>query len=565
MKNNHNTNLYTAEQTAELLTISATATAHKLRNLESKSADSFISQLRQAYGNDHTADRLSNIVNELAELEAEHKALNERAETLEAISKRLTATEEERAEATAELHELRKAIKHNTDHRKTLEPKVSTTYTDRKDLEQEAVTMLLTIHAIRRAVEDFATAHRYININRLALMGKLAPTEATEEAESITNYKHTLRAVGNAINSMRSHTTHNRTTTTAELLTAEALTEYINIYGGIGKEYKHTLHNNAIQYVVFKNYKKKPSGFYLITETKTTAPYISYEAFTEESGEKAEIVKNNGINIIENQGSREAVENLVEVANLTDRERQFLLYFLDNTSAKHGQKAVNDYIAETMSRGEKPTTETAENHRFRAMKKSAFDRIGITAKQTQSDFFKRIRNRLKAHRTEPTKSTEAEREHRAIISAFRNRSSLADLITLDRLDLIKWTEHTTHRERKTVVHWISREEAEANHRLAEYERRREQNKTKIDNSTEEAQRKGKEAEERYRAKQKAEADRRAEAKKAEKQKELEAIKQRAKRDGVKTDLNTSVEDWRSYTAEQRALWKIYIEALAKTH
>lgn len=555
--------------TTELLTIGATATAHKLRNLESKSADSFISQLRQAYGNDHTADNLSKTAEELAELEAEHKTLTDKAETLEAISKKLTATAEERAEATAELRKLRRAIKHNTDHRKALEPLLSTNYTDRKDLEQEAVTMLLTLQAIRQAVENFATAYRYIDINRLALMGKLAPTEATAEAENIADYKNTLRAVGNAVNRMRSHTTHNRTITTAELMTAEEVADYISIYGGTGKEYRHTLHNGSIQYVVFKNYKKKPKGFYLITETKTTAPYISYETFTEENGEKAEIVKNNGVNIIENQGSREAVENLIETANLTDRERQFVLYFLDNTSAKHGQKAVADYIAETMSRGQKPTTEAAENHRYRAMKQSAFERIGITAKQTQSDFFKRIRNRLTAHRTEPTKTTEAEREAKAIMSAFRNRSSLADFTATDRPDLIKWTEQTTHTDRIDLVKWLTTEEAEA-HREAEAEANREYRRVweaehPNFNTTAEAQREAKEAEERYQAKQRAEAERRAKAKRAEKQKEFEAIKRRAEANGVRTDLNTTAENWRTYTAEQRALWKQFIEALAKTH
>lgn len=496
--------------TTTFLAVGQRATNTCIKNRIDKSGLQFLADLQKNAHNDRIRLNATAHFETISKLTAEHEEHRKNAEELKAIANRISTPTEQRAEAHKQYKKHTEAMKHCTDQIKTLEAVLNLTISDRADLEQ--VAHLAHLEALTNPPEaderDTARAetileevknathkapHKSKNAHKSAVVFA-EDIEAT--AQEIRIYRAVVNAVGNYITAMQNTSTFNRTKTTKQLLTAEQTAEYISTYGGIGKDYKHKTDNGNTQYIEHRKYKKHPSGIYLITETKTHAPCISYEEFTEDNGDMLEtlIVSNNGINIITDQQARTDIESLIERAELTDRERQFLLYFLDNTSAKNGQKAVNEYHKKN---GKKATKQGAEAERYQAMKKSAFERIGIHAKQTQSDFFKRITKRLEAHRTEPTHITAEEREHRHIITAFRNRQTTSTAIIDSRADLIKWTEQTAPTTHTAVIKWQTAEESATARHLAEIDRKRNGNHSKIDNATAEAIHNGKVAELRY--------------------------------------------------------------------
>lgn len=157
----------------------------------------------------------------------------------------------------------------------------------------------------------------------------------------------------------------------------------------------------------------------------TIAPYISYEAFTELSGgDTSEIATNGGINAIGTQEDAAAVADFLSRANLTERESAIIYKVADQTAAKHGQAAANDYwkkrtpeIATIENRKERrkayrAAQATADRERTAAQWGNAFDRAGIWSESNR----RQIKSRIRAKLTEATKPAEplsqAEQEER---------------------------------------------------------------------------------------------------------------------------------------------------------
>lgn len=592
---------YTAEELENILTLPSIATAHKLKNLASKSAEPFVLRLRSAWYNDHKADLLQDINEEIDHYQSIHDEAEEFTAELRKIAKRIRTDEADRLEAWEEAEAQAEIMRRATDHIVDLERATATTYSDRKDLEHDGALMLCTIYAIRRVTADFTA--NYPRVNALALMGKLAPkdrdreqAETEAEAEEIADYRNTLGAIGNSINAKRGANAHNRTTTTKQLLTAEQVTEYVATYGGIGKEYKHRTDKGNTQYIEYKQYKKQPQGFYLITEAKTTAPHISYEYFTEDMGDLLQtlIVSNNGINAIENQQAQDNLYRLMQSANLTDRGQRFILHFMDNTSANAGQKAVNEYYR---TQGAKATRKGAEECRFLAMRKNAFERkdVGIYSADNQKKTLQRIRQRLADHKTERRTLTATELFSYDIAYCMRNYEPSATPEAEQRADLIAWAEQTAPSNTESIIEWQSRAERGQSRARARAKARENESKSTIDNATvytrltdfhnlkryyikhtpHKSKGAFKDAKEsalilaplftfNYStiADEIADLDR-TNTERAKAQTELDKARAEAERNGVRTDFDTTFEQWHSYTDKQKALWQAFIEAHSK--
>lgn len=186
----------------------------------------------------------------------------------------------------------------------------------------------------------------------------------------------------------------------------------------------------------------------------TIAPYISYEAFQEASGgDTAEVATNGGINAIGTQEDQAEIADLLQRANLTEREQAIVYRVADQTSARHAQEASEAYwkkrtpeiqaLSTKKARREahEDSKEVADKERIRAQWESAFERTGITSETNRST----IKNRIKAKLDEATKPAEpltpeeqAEREEKRWTALQRSggrgyrpeQTKAPDLVTL---------------------------------------------------------------------------------------------------------------------------------------
>lgn len=396
------------------------AAAVALRAKHQKSGLQFIADLQNQRAADRAALNLAAYAEEAATLERKRADLYQTADTLQAHADKLTTPAEEARAAASAAAEARRAAKKLTPRIDQLNALFSLTLSDRADIVQaaalEAITRAadpaeVTEEALTRATaqlkawtaeaeeaaKDSRTAYAAHNAaaSALVFLEALTPEEV---AQDTANYKATITAAGRAISAHAAPEALNRYTTKATQATPEEVAQWVKMYGGTGADIKHhtpikrTRASECWETMEFKKYKHKPSGFYHITHYRTIAPYVSYEAFTEQSGgDNAEVVKNSGINVIETQAAAEALETVIAAANLTERERLFCRYILDNTAARHGERAVTEYYADRAAKGQKPSKKAAESARWKRQRDNALDRIGLTNKEARKKFLQRIR------------------------------------------------------------------------------------------------------------------------------------------------------------------------------
>lgn len=389
------------------------AAAVALRAKHQKSGLQFIADLQNNRTADRTAANLAAIADQVAPLERKRAELYTLADTLQAHADKLTTPPEEARAAAREAAKARKAAHALTPRIDQLNSLFSLTLSDRADIVQAAALEAVeratnpaevTEEATERAAAQLerwtaeAEAEADTNTAAAAALVFLEALTAEEVAQDTANYKATITAAGRAISAHAAPEALNRYTTKATAATPEQVAEWIQKYGGTGKDIKHhtprkrTRASECWETMEHKTYKNKPSGFYHITHYRTVAPYISYEAFTEATGgDNAEVVKNCGINVIETQAAAEALEAVITAANLTERERLFCRYILDNTAARHGERAVAEYYADRAAKGQKPSKTAADNARWKGQRDNALDRIGITGKEARKKFMQRIR------------------------------------------------------------------------------------------------------------------------------------------------------------------------------
>lgn len=182
--------------------------------------------------------------------------------------------------------------------------------------------------------------------------------------------------------------------------------------------------------------KEKRLVWCKVSHYLTIAPYISYEAFTEASGgDTAEMATNGGINAIGTQEDQSEIADLLQRANLTEREQAIVYRVADQTSARHAQTEAEAYwkkrtpeiqalpTKKARARAHKEAQTTADNVRISAQWTNAFERTDITS-QTNRD---KIKSRIKGKLTEATKPAEpltpeeqAEREEKRWTALQRN-------------------------------------------------------------------------------------------------------------------------------------------------
>lgn len=359
------TNTTTAENLYE---VAERAVYIALRARHEKSGLQFLAELQNAWSNDKRTRHADEIAEQIADTE---RTLDEYRQDLEfytARANRLTLSDIDRRTAFAIAEEIRAEIKRNGEHLANLYKAFNTSYSDRADLVQIAVEQLL--------INERNPAP--ITAKVLASYGVETADELTEdertEAQNRANFRAIINAVGRGIGTLATPEALNRTTTKAEKITPEEANNYRTIYGSIGKDIHipHTTKRTRASdcYITIEERNTKTQkGWYKVYHYKTVAPYQYIDTYTEDENGETDIAYLKSYNpFISNEGDLERLESLAERASLTERERIFLRAFAERCRYDGDFKSVKAY---------------------------AFKVLGISNPDTQRQFFKRMKDKLR--------------------------------------------------------------------------------------------------------------------------------------------------------------------------
>lgn len=403
-------------QSGEQLTTTAdTAARLAIRARHQAAALDLFRQLTNAAHADRTSRNLPAIATEALEAEAQRDKLREAAAEYRKIAARKSTTPAEAKAARAKAEAITKAA-------------------DKAAAKVESLTRIIAE----------STASDRADIVQAAIA---AAMEYNHTADPNAAFAEMCRAAGRAIAAVASPTALNATRTKVTEITAEEAAELLKIYPNIvtidpatGYEIEtpckipHAVKGATSQ--CFDTIEQRERGrgkdrrivWCKVSHYLTTAPCVSYEAFTEASGgDVAEIANNGGINAIGTQEDAAAIADLLERANLTERETAIVYRVADQTAARHGQAAAAEYWKERTPQiaalptkkarreAHKAAQATADNYRIAAQWENAFDRSGVYSKGNRYTIKSRIYARLtKAqHPAEPqTEAERAEQERR---------------------------------------------------------------------------------------------------------------------------------------------------------
>ena len=320
----------------------------------------------------------------------------------------------------------------------------------------------------------------------------------------------------------------------------------------------------------------------VIYHYKTIAPYVTFNSFSAPDS-APELATNGGINAITNQNDRDSLTALFDRANLTDRERLLCLYASSQTADRRAAAAYKD----TMQAAANSIAATDSGHRAQARKRAqaaadkaaaaarweySFDRLSRSdtgrtySSATRAKYRARIcaaLARAEQQPDTPTAADRAEQQRRAWEQMQRSSRRAAAEQHSARPDIFAATAAAAAAvpTGAPAVRFLSKAQA-SNRRAAITQRAAElAAASRIDNTTPEAQAAAEIAAKLYNARCAAEAQRKREA-------EREAAKAAATRyqHMIKTgvySLSTTFDQWRGWTAAERAEHRRYLDTLSK--
>ena len=320
----------------------------------------------------------------------------------------------------------------------------------------------------------------------------------------------------------------------------------------------------------------------MVYHYRTAAPYITFNAFAAPDS-APELATNGGINAITDQGDRDSLIALFDRANLTERERILCLYAASQTADRRAAAAHRD----SMKASANSIAATDSGHRAQARKRAqaaadkaaaaarwayAFDRMSrqdskrAYSTATRAKYRARICAALKAAAAAPdtpTAADRAEQQRRAWEQMQRSSRRAAAEQHSARPAICAATAAAAEAvpTGAPAVRFLSKAQASNRRAAAEHRAAELAAASKIDNGTPEAKAAAELAAKLYNARCAAEAQRKREA-------EREAAKAAAMRyphmikNGVYS-LSTTFDQWRGWTAAERAEHRRYLDTLSK--
>lgn len=329
IKSNRNKDYYFNSLYQELLYQDAEKAVYiALRARHSKSGLTFLAELQNAQATDRTARNNTAIAEQLTTLEAIHESHRKGFEFFNSRANRLTLTDYERALAFTLAEDFKHKAEKEQQQINTLADALNLTLSDRADLTQTALVKMLELEQTPAEISQTV----------LASYGATTKEELTEkelqQAQTTANFRAIINAVGQAINKLATPDALNRTTTKAEPITAEQVADYILQYGTEvlnGLKIPHTTKRASASqcYITIEERNTATQkGYYKVIHYKTIAPYQYIEDFNTADDTENDIAYLKTYNpIIDKFADLENIENLLNLANLNERERQVIKYY----------------------------------------------------------------------------------------------------------------------------------------------------------------------------------------------------------------------------------------------
>ena len=320
----------------------------------------------------------------------------------------------------------------------------------------------------------------------------------------------------------------------------------------------------------------------LVYHYRTAAPYVTFSSFAAPDS-APELSTNGGINAITDQGDRDSLTALFDRANLTERERILCLYAASQTADRRAAAAHSD----SMKAAADSIAATDSGHRAQARKRAqaaadkaaaaarwayAFDRLSrqdskrAYSSSTRAKYRARIcaaLARAEQQPDTPTAADRAEQQRRAWEQMQRSSRRAAAEQYSARPDIFAATAAAAEAvpTGAPAVRFLSKAQASNRRAAAEHRAAEIAAASRIDNTTPEAQAAAAVAAKLYGDKMRREAERKREA-------EREAAKAAATRypHMIKTgvySLSTTFDQWRGWTAAERAEHRRYLDTLSK--
>lgn len=336
LTNNYRNN---AEELAELSTIYTMST---LKRLLGKQYTPFIDALRRTWTQNHRADLMPNIWEQVAQAEQERAEHRAEYESARECLKDITLTDEERADLDAVYFAELGEVQTLTEQLADLKTARVETYSDLKDLCQ--VFTLAYMSADPTADEYRATLGR--------LLGADDPT--ARQLENREQWAH------------------------------------MN-----GRQKR-----GALEHVARIKHGQRAVNRYIRAQANKTADYntklTSYEVALENGAKVRALTRNT---YAESLGDVARVRNLAKNANLSANQSRFIEHFTSKQARQAEQNARTKYHAEQFdkmtARGEIGLFEKRINERgYRARVQYAMNKIGIMTPQAQAKLLNRIREKL---------------------------------------------------------------------------------------------------------------------------------------------------------------------------
>ena len=499
------------------------------------------------------------------------KALATLVKNLEKTSTNIKTPQADREKALEQLPALRAdlAKAQSTLDNLTDALKDARTFTDRQDLLQVAYIQDRTN----------STNPAPITAEMLATIGKTEDDELTLDEwvtlQSKANFSAICKAVHRHMDTLPTAQTLDKVTKKYIPQTQQQADEWAEMYGGIGKDIKvHVPRKRTRASECFATMEyfsnKTRKGFFKVFYYLTTAPVTYIEQYTNSDEEETTNTIDNYIKYTAKSAPPQArnisttdthTALLHEVATLnrdklTKRQAEFLETFLklekysDSAKAYHIEHKSGAY-----------TTSQAEEWAYKRRIEKAFALMGIDNKETQRKTLYRLAQNIKP-RTTDSKPTHHSTDKPAPIVVPDHYKTTAEHGNRERTApsvaplFSKWDRATT--AEPSAVNWKSAEQAEQARRAYTERAEQQHSASHIDNTTANAIERATLAELLYieREARREQADR-----ERKHNRERENAKREAERNGVKTTLNTTAEDWRRYTPKQRELLKAYLKTL----
>ena len=244
----------------------------------------FFEQLERGKHQDRTASRLQHICQEITKHQHRKAEYDKAINHYNSISKLIKSTAEERKSAHTAKQRYQKLSKQEQDRIDTLAKKISTTYTERENLVEDAVEQYLNNIITPAEITDTIIQSYAPDGQEDTFTIDDLTEEQKEQAQTRANYKKVMAHIKNSIRGLSHPDAMNDTKTVVKKIDRTAVNEFIRLRGGIGEEYPEKTKGGYIT-IEHRN-DKKYQGYYKVYHYKTVAQYQYITDYTDsEDGE----------------------------------------------------------------------------------------------------------------------------------------------------------------------------------------------------------------------------------------------------------------------------------------